>query len=51
MHHSLVTIRVIGDVGCERIQKDKKVQRVKVLFLLSQGWEGTRCGDGNQHGH
>ena len=32
-----VSVRVVGDEGCERIHKKKKVQRVKALFSLSQG--------------
>ena len=41
-------VSVVSDVGCERIHKEKKVERVKVLFLLSQGKERVRCRDMHQ---
>ena len=41
-------VRVVSDVGCERIHKEKKVQRVKVLFLLYQEKEKARCGEVHQ---
>ena len=42
-------VRVVGDVGYERIHKEKDVQRVKALFSLSQGKERSRCGEVPQH--
>ena len=35
-----VGVRVVGDVGCERIHEEKKVQRVNVLFYFSKGRKG-----------
>ena len=45
------SIRVVGDTGCEKIHKEKKVQRTKFLILLSQGREMARCRDMHQHQH
>ena len=47
----VVTIKVVGDTGYERIHKEKKVQRVKVLFLLSQGRARAGCGGVQQPQH
>ena len=33
----------------KEFKKEQKVQRVKVLFLLSQGRERARCRDMHQH--
>ena len=46
-----VSVRVVGDEGCERIHKEKKVQRVKVYFHFPKVGEGGRCGDMHQHQH
>ena len=38
---SLPGVRGVSDVGCERIHKEKKVQRVKISFTLQKrrrGW-------------
>ena len=40
-------VRVVGDMGCERIHRE--VQRIMVLFLLSQRRTRARCRDVHHH--
>ena len=46
----LGTVRVVSDPGCERIHKEKEVQRVEVLVYFPR--EGKAWyGDVHQHLH
>ena len=33
---TLFNVRVVGDMGCERIHKEKKVERVEFLFTRQE---------------
>ena len=41
--------RVVGNIGCERIHKEKKVQKAKFLFYFPNEKERVRCRDMHQH--
>ena len=42
-------VRAVGDVGCERVHKEKKIQS-KGFASLSQERARARCGDVHQPG-
>ena len=37
------SVRVVGNTVCERIHKEKKVQRVQFLFYFPKGGKGLRA--------
>ena len=38
----MILIRVVSDAGCERIHKEKKMQRAK-FYSLSKRGKGLKC--------